>query len=309
MGNESKRFTEFISSIRYGHPFLRIVLFASPILLTFTIFFFVWLFPLASASSIHVGLTLIAEILGVLLGSILVIIGFLIDQIHQSETLLSTFFPFYRQQIEKEVDYIINARHQIIQGLLKDKVILNERKLSEKNGIIKKSISALSALSIAMEAEDRDVIWNELDEIGYSEGDIIETTWFESTLTTLTPYRFFNLLIDGLNPDIVNERCSNELIQYTEESETKMMRDGIVSAFHRYKFARAFLKSWILSVTIVFITMTLFIAIFTIFGVSETTFHNPIVLIPIYITLIGFLISIVLLPLSLMKVFSLGVDQ
>ena len=302
-------FASVVTLIKDGHPFLRIAIFAFPILLIFSVFFFWQLLPLASATSIQAGLTLIAEILGVLLGAVLVVIGLLIDQFRQAETILSTTYPYYRQQAEKDINLIVEARQQIVKGLLDNKFILEEKELSEKNEIVKKCISALSSLTIALEAEDRDTVWKELEQLGHSEGEVVETTWFESILAAVTPFRFFRLLEDGLNPDGINEWCSAEIMDYSEEIVTRMMREGIFTALHRHNSARDFLRSQILSITIIVITMALFITIFTIFGVSEATFHNRVVTVPIYFSLFGFLLSMILLPLSLLKMFAVGVES
>ncbi len=301
----SQSLKDLVSGIRYGHPFLRTIAIAIPILLAFLVFFVARVFPLASADSIRSALTLITEIIGVLLGAVLVIIGLSIDQVRGAETVLLSAFPKYHRKAEADKDQVVKARQQMVQGLLQNKFILEEKELAEGNTIMKKSVLALSSLTIGLEAEDRDSVWNQLAELGYSEGEIIETTWFESILGTLTSYRFFRLLKVGLDPNAINEWCTKELMNFSEEMETSRNRDGIIDALNRYESSRDFLGSWRLSITIVANIITLLISLFTVFGVTKTSYNYLSISVLVYISIIGFLLSISLLSLSLRKMLTI----
>jgi hypothetical protein len=75
----------------------------------------IFLLPHADHTSIQAGLTIIAEILGVLLGAILVVVGFLTEQGRQAEDLLVSASQKYRALLEEHLEEI-NAERQ---GLVK----------------------------------------------------------------------------------------------------------------------------------------------------------------------------------------------
>jgi hypothetical protein len=290
------------SRIRYSSPFVKIATAAILILLFISAFFFSQLFPLASADSIRAGLTLIAEMLGVLLGAILVIYGLSVDQLQRAESLFSNAFSQVLIGVKKDVNYIVEARMQLVRGVMSGKNTLGEKSSIDGITTLKKCITALSVLSITLKAEDSGFVWNQLKEIGYSESEFLETTFIASLLADTNAYNFFRLLTDGLSG--INEwSSSKQLNAYWDKTYTAMHQAGISDALDRYESSRDFLGSWILSVTIFEIIITLFTSVATIFAVTEVTFHHSLIVIFIFASLLGFLASIVLLSLVLRRIF------
>ena len=114
----SQLLRNIVRRIRYRHPLSKIAILASPFLLAIFVYFLWYLLPLASATSIQAGLTLVAEILGVLLGAVFVIIVFLAERLRDAETLLSKSFPNYRQKIIEDADGIFDAKEQLAKFVL-----------------------------------------------------------------------------------------------------------------------------------------------------------------------------------------------
>ena len=73
----------------------------------------------ADASSIQAGLTLTTEIFGVIIGAILVIIGLLIEQDRQAQTVMSSAFLRNRQRLQDNVKLVLKARSEFIAAMPK----------------------------------------------------------------------------------------------------------------------------------------------------------------------------------------------
>ena len=306
MKNKIKQlWKDIIYQVRYGQPFSKTAIFAIPFFLVLLIYFFWHLLPLASATSIQAGLTVVAEILGVLLGAILVIIGFLSDRLRQAETLLSEALPSYRKIIEAKRDGIVKAREKLVQGVLKTK--------SNWDANTKKYILALSTLSIALGA-DANHVSEQLDKLGFSSDEIFEATSIAlaNFFVELPSNQFFRLLRDAFDYSPIPSGIgiyAPELEGYWMTIYSDMLQDGIMTTLERYEFSRNFLQSWILSITIFINIMTLLASVFTLFGVTEVSFHYSSVKFWICVSLLGFLVSIFFMAISLRRMIVVGIEK
>ena len=159
-----RRIRDFWESIQYLHPYV-IAAIVSLVLIIILVFALSSLIPFTTASASHAALTVIAEILGVLLGVFLIIITLLIEQIRQAESVITRAFPKYNKLAKLESNAIIAGRKQLIDLIAKGEVSLHEPTFEEVDISFREAINYLSTLSAAINVEDTEKIEKDLEKI------------------------------------------------------------------------------------------------------------------------------------------------
>jgi len=296
--------------LRYRQPFVTISFFIVPAIILFVFYFFMVIYPLSSAESIQAGMTLLAEILGVILGAVLVIVVLFIDQFRQSQGLLETASSEYRHLVITNLPLIKKARKQLIREIPKAQKIFEgqDPRIQSINFVsYRKCALALSALSLGFHAEDYEVIIDDVEHVNQIEKSLdqidksLDEYWDIDSVSIDLPvnsYRFFQTLSDATDyVELDNWGVSKDAYEFAENISSELWIRGIRPALSRYKSSQEFLNSWLLASTIIMSATTLFISIFAIFGVASTSYRLLSVAIPVYISIFGFLISSFLLLL------------
>lgn len=299
---------------RRHHLFSRMAFFILPIVVIFLYYFYENVFPFADATSIQAGMTLLAEILGVMLGAVLVILVLFFEQYRQSDDLLAQNFLEYRNLIKAHLPLIVKGRKKLIREIPK---IIEEFSDSEPRVFkafmtgFKKNAMALSAISMAFGAEDYQTLLADLEKIENIDKLNPSPKGYQSTESVsidMDTYSdiFFRVLLDGLNyMELDNWNIGRDVWRFAEKTYNDLQRKGIEAALNRKNYSIGFLNSWLLSSTVIVIAISLFISVFVIFGVTPTSYNYPLVINPIYVAICGFLLSVILLFLSIGKMLGL----
>jgi hypothetical protein len=112
--------------IRYGHPYKKAMYVASLGMAAILLFTLRFLLPRADAASVQGGLTIIAEILGVLLGAVLIVVGLLVEQRLQAEEHLRGILQNYRSLIQSKRGSLESGRRQLVERVKEGKIQLDE---------------------------------------------------------------------------------------------------------------------------------------------------------------------------------------
>jgi hypothetical protein len=289
--------------IRYRHPFEKAAFISLAIIVVLSIFAITSVFPYANSVSIHAGLTVIAEILGVLIGVLLIVIVLMIEQFRQADTILKNAMPKYFE--------LMTAKSQII-NLCREEMIewVTQKEISdidpEKDENIIRALSNMSTLSIAIDAKNEAIIWNDLLKIGFPEGEIKYIVRNRRLSVTNDAYEFLNLLkiiFNSINALIMTNGKTEEI---RNEVLSGFSKEGIFDVLDRFRLSESFLRSPSLAISFSFTTIILVIAIFTIFGVSDIAINEGIIMILVNLIVVGFLLSLILTAFSVRKIFSLG---
>ena len=295
---------KIFTSIKDSHPYLKAIFIVGLFLLAYLIYFAIKVLPVVDATSIQSGLTLVAELLGVMLGALLVVIVLLIDQLHQAESILESSHPAYHSVFKQHQRIIISTRNRFLKLVESGEVALDDKTSKETSMTFRDVISSLTSLVFYFEANSAEME-EQLKKIGFSSEEI-SGIWVNGSAAILEPYVFFRTLKNALNIYAIHDWCSKSMFKFMIDLVQGLFRDGIIRALSRYEISRGFLRSWSLAFALAITTFTLFISIFTIFGVTVNTYESLGVLIPLCVSIVGFLTSVILSSFTIQKMFSVG---
>jgi hypothetical protein len=303
MRDYSERFKRFVHSIHsyrratFVTAFLTIIVFGLGL---------TYLLPNADSASVQAGLTVIAEILGVLLGAVLVVVVLLIEQGHQAEELLRRAFPKYRRLIDSHSEQIDLGRQQLIEEVKSGQIQFDDPAFLGPSGIpapakYRDVIANLSALALAVNGAMLDTVEQELDDLGYSEDEKSHILYGMGITADYNPVDFLRLADDALDLRYVSPYEVSDLAIKVFEGYS---HDGINKALSQFTRSQSVLRSIFLAATIAILTLTTVGATLTLFGITDET-----VIVPFYIRIVafivmGFVISVLLALFLIEKMFT-----
>ena len=279
------------------------------------IFALVFLLPKADPAAVRTSLSITAQILGVLLGAVLVVVWLLIEKSQRSEELLRRAFRKYRRLIDNRFKAVLLGLQELIRQAKDGAIRLNEPIFLDRSGNPANSnygdvISSLYALAVIMRGPVFDDIEKDLDELGYSEKERDEILYRKGFMLDDQTTGFLRLIEDALDLNCIAPQCSNEVSDVAVEVFDGYNRDGVCEAFLQLERSRKVLGSRILAVCVSVIALTAVGSVLSILGITNTTIAAPmtssdlLTLASIVMVLSGFILSVVLALFLIEKIIS-----
>jgi cytochrome c biogenesis protein CcdA len=299
--------------IRYGHPYKKttyVAMFGIALILVFALIF---LLPNADANSVQAGLTIIAEILGVLLGVVLVVVGLLVEQRFQAEEHLRGILQKYRSLIQSQLGAVNSGRQQFITQAREGKIQLSEPIFVGPSGTpssttfrdIIGALSTLSSIYSAMLAKHEfERVEEDLKDLGYSEDEAIHILYVRASTADTDAEEFLRLVDEALDFTCIPAYCDNQVSDLALQIYQQYERDGVSTALRRLDRTRRFLKSRVFVAGLIVPTLTTVLAVLTIFGITDTTVYLSAYGSIVVAIMIGFVLSVVLTLLLVEKMFA-----
>lgn len=286
-----------------GHPFEKAALISLGVLVVLLVVAITTVIPHANSVSIHAGLTVIAEILGVLIGALLIVIVLMIEQLRQADNILKNAMPKYLHLMSTKKQIIDTLRGLMIKWLSKNKPSGID---PETDANIIQAISDMATLSVAINDDYETVIWNELLDIGFPDGEITYIVRNRRMSVTHDAYEFLNLLRISFGSIQVAIMTDRNLTKVKDEVLREFSKEGIFDALDRYKMSEDFLKSTALAFSLSLTSITLVVAILAIFGTTEISIKETQTMVLVNSIIVAFLLSLIFTAFSIRKIFSLG---
>lgn len=302
-------FARFKHFLRYGHPYRKAAYFAGFALLLIFGIGCVLSLPHADSASAQAGLTIIAQILGVLLGAVLVIVVLLVEQGQRSEELLRGAYLTYRRTIESNLLSVDKARQQLVHLIEKGEIKLDDPIVVGPDGVplrrkYRDVIGSLIALKITLRKDTLEENEKLLADLGFTEDQQGQYLYGKGILADYDPARFLSLVSDALDLNCLSPCCTNDVSDLAAEVFREYSRDGIDQALSQFETSRQFLRSKSLSAGITVIAATMAAAVISLFGTTTKTVVYPEVLWVLALIITGFVLSILFTLLLIDKIFS-----
>lgn len=294
---------------KYGHPFKKGMTFVAFILLIIASVGTTYSLKRADAASIQAGLTIVAEILGVLLGAVLVIVVLLIEQGQRAEEQLRALYPKYRRNIETNIATIEKASRQLIKLIKQQKIrfdghiiLPNETYLDTKYGDVVGSLIGL-IISVSKKPNLLEHYEKVLVDLSLNEEEQSEILYDKGALASYDPADFLKVVEDGLDLNCLVPLCSDDVADLAVEIFEEFSHEGVSQALSNFERSRKVLGSTILIVCMAFIIASIALSVVTLFGMTEQALAESGTILVVSCTLIGFFISIFLTLLLIQRMF------
>lgn len=291
--------------VRYGQTYKKAIYLAAFVTIVLSGLGLTFFLPNADSTSIQAGLTIIAEILGVLLGVVLVIVVLLVEQGQQAEGLLRGAYQKYRRLMQSSLQQVSAARQQLLEKIRSGEIQLNDPLFVGPSGIpsstrFRDVIGNLFALTAAMHPQLYEECQDDLDALGYSEDEKEKFIISKGFLADYHPADFLKLVEDAFDLNCMAPYCSNEVSDLASEIFVGYIHDGVEKALSQFHRSRNVLRSKVLPTAITLLTLTTVGSIMTLFGITDKT-----MMIPVYTWIVAFVVTgftfSVILTLSLME--------
>lgn len=284
---------------RYAQAYKIAVYMTSFLTLVIYVLGMFFLIPNADSTSIQSGLTIITGILGVLLGAIIVILIFSLEQGQQGEELLRNLYYKYRKIIESNFEHVNAGYRQLFKLVRKDEIKLNDPIFIGPSGIPSKTrycdvIGSLSGLTVFIRPTLLDELEKDLNNLGFSRDKINSYLYGKGALADLDTFYLFELIEVGLDLSCLAPWCSNEVSDLALDIFHKFSNDGVDKALFRLKRTRKILNGKILFIALTIITLTIISSVLIIFSITPITAIKPIYSWLINITITCFILSVLL---------------
>jgi hypothetical protein len=285
------------------NPYKRTACISAFCLVLVSIFGLAFLLPNANASSAQAGLTVVAEILGVLLGAALVVAGLVIEQSAQAEQLLRAVLPKYRGQIQAKARIVNAARVEVLEQVKAGEIQLDDPLWVGPSGIpsrttFRDAVSALSTLvytfrhyqAIGRSAEvDKD-----LRRVGYSEDDVIRVLYVDGFEADSQAECFLRMVETALDITCIAPYSTGDAADLAQLLLEDFGRDGVDEALRQLDRSQALLGGKSFALAIILPTITIALTVLTILGATEQTVAAPGYLWIIVLIVAGFVSSLIL---------------
>jgi len=243
----------------------------SLILAGFPIFIFlVFSFTLFSPNNINLnnirsGLTAIITILGVIIGAILVVIGFLKEKGRQKESYLEEVFAKYNSRFSNYLSVLVEERKELVDKVKRGNIQLNDPLCCDDPSIPKyrELIKELSKLVLAKKADSYDSIENDLNDLGYTEREKSEVIGGGGVIR-YEPEEFLDS-VEKFSRIAIYYRGNKKFTQFVVNLYKDIIRDKIKERLNSSEASRRVLEGWILPLSIFFVIITAIIAISILF--------------------------------------------
>jgi len=202
--------------VRYGHAYKKAMYLAALVTIVLFGLSLAFFLPNADPTSTQAGLTIIAEILGVLLGVVLVIVVLLVEQGQQAEELLRGAYQKYRRLMQSSLQQVGAARQQLMERIGSGEIQLNDPLFVGPSGIpsstrFRDVIGNLFALTVAMHPQLHEECEDDLDALGYSEDEKKKFIVSKGLLADYHPVDFLKLVEDAFDLNCMAPYCSSEV--------------------------------------------------------------------------------------------------
>jgi hypothetical protein len=251
----------------------------------------------ADASSIQSGITIITEILGVLLGAVLVIVVFLVEQGQRAEERLLRACPVYRRKIESKIGLVEKAIDQLSRLVKSKKITLDQSipdpmgaPLATKYGDV---IGNLVGLKVAVD-NSFEHYEKVLADIGFTKEEKDEYIYGQGATADFDSAQFLKLIEDALDANCLFPLCSDDVGTFALDIFQGYSHDGISQAISHSERSRRVLRSRVLAACITSIMSSMALAIVTLFGITEQSLKLPGTISIVTIVIAGFFVSVLL---------------
>ncbi len=300
-----KRFQDFY---RYGQSYNKGIYLSIIILIIIAIFGTINSLKHADTTSIQAGLTIIAEILGVLLGAVLIIVVLLIEQRQRAEEHLRGAYPKYRCKIRDNIAIVEKAYKQLIILVRNKKIQLDEPIFVGPSGIpsqkkYRNIVGSLAGLIIAINSETSEQQEKDLADLGFTEEEQNEYLYGKGALSNYDPADFLKLIDDALDSSCLIPCCSDDVGDFAADIFQECSNDGVSQAISHFERSRKVLKSKSLAACMTLILASIALAVVMLFGVTQQTLTATSTILLVIVVIIGFFISILLTLLLTQKMF------
>ena len=300
----SERFKEFV---RHGHAYKKAIYVAAFVTIVILGLGLAFLLPNADSTSVQAGLTIIAELLGVLLGGVLVVVVLLVERVQQAEELLRGAYQKYRRLIESSLEQVDAGRQQLIEQVKSGEIQLNDPLFIRPSGIPSKTkfrdvIGNLFALTVAMRLHLFEECEDELDALGYSKDEKDEFIIHKGLVADYHPPAYFlELIKDAFDLSCMAPYCSSKVSHLASEIYEGYIQDGVDKALSQLHRSQNVLRSKTLAAAITLLTLTTIGAVMTLFGITDKTVTMPVYTWVIVLVMTGFMLSVLLTLLLIEK--------
>jgi len=235
------------------------------------------------------------------LGAALVVAGLFIEQSGQAEQLLRTVLPRYRGLIQTRASTVNRALSELCARIDEGKVQLDDPLWVGWSGkpssaSFRDVVSALSTLvyslsdlvavgRLAHVAED-------LRRLGYSEDEIGTVLYADGYRVDIDAETFLRILQTALDISCIAPHCSNEASDFASQVFEELEREGVNQALRRLDRSRNLLGGMAFAVGVALPTITMALAVLTIFGITDQTVARPVYGMVVVFTVVGFVLSI-----------------
>jgi hypothetical protein len=299
------RLREFI---RYGHTHQKALYVTAFAVLVIFVLGLVFLLPHADHTSVQAGLTIVAEILGVLLGALLLVVERLVDQGQQAAQLLRTAYKEYYDLVKAHLEEIDTACNRLIDLAKGGKIKLDAPTFVGPHSVPSKTkyrdvIGNLIALANAMDSLGYDEAETTLDDLGFDQSQRDHILFGRGLSAVYDRAEFLKIVEDALDYMVLSEWCSHEISDLAIEILRKYMQGGVDRALSHLERSRSVLRSRSLAAGLFVLTSTILGSVMTLFGATDSTVGTPVYMWIVALITTGFLLSILVTLLLVDKIF------
>lgn len=253
--------------------------------------------PDADSESMRDALGVMAQILGVLLGAVLIVIGRFIEQRSGAELLLERWFQAYRELIEDKSHLLLEAWKGVAQEVQGGETDLDRPSFVGSALTYRQVLHKLATLVHAIGGrEQREPVVHKLRfDFGHSNSSIthIRKAGYRAKQE---PEYFFRLLYDVFRDPAVDTYVTELAL----EGLDKLRSDGITQALKQLTRSRKVLRSKTLALCVSVLAGTITAAVLAILGIADNTASNLTVAVTL-LTVKGFVLSMILTLLLIEK--------
>jgi hypothetical protein len=302
----SRRFGRFI---RHGHTYRKAIYAAGCVSLAISGLGLALLLPQADHTSVQAGLTTIAGILGVLLGSVLVVVVLLVEQGRESEQFLRGIYHQYHELLESNLEHIDESRQRLTELVRSGEIRLNESVFVGADGEASTTeycdvLSSLFALTYALRPAAYDTLEATLNDLGFDQDQRDKILFGEGISAAYDPVGFMRLAGDALDAIALPKWCGEDAADLAYEIMRRHMVEGVDGALSRLDRSRTVLKSSTLAADIVLLTSTTLGAVMALFGATIDIVSIPVYMWIVTLIVAGFAMSVVLTLLLMEKILA-----
>jgi len=297
MNKIKKTVGKFDEFIRYGSPFKKALAILIPLSIIAFILSLHFIIPNMDKDSIQAGLTIVAEIQGVMLGVVLVILGVLVEQGKSSEEILRQFYPKYRHLMEDKIQLLHDGLNEFRKSIDDKDIELHDsiyipKKGHELDTKYKDVLGYLIALLFALEPYNFEKYQLEFGSFGYSEKEKDRYLFGKGVTAAVDPVDFFEVVVEATTPIV--HWFNKELNGFCSDLFTQLMNEGILKALGNQQKSEKLIRSKVLTITISCLVIFTGLPVLIIFGVVDAVI--PILSFRIVIASIqaGFVTSVIM---------------
>lgn len=273
-------FAELKEFMRYGQIHQKAICLAALVGLVIFLFGLTYSLPIADHTSAQAGLSLVAGVLGVLLGAVLLVVERLIDQSQQAKSLLRAAYHKYYDLIEDHIEEIDVAREDLINLSDTNQIALDAPVYKEPEGISVKTtycdvVSNMLVLSFVMDTVGLEEFEEILNKMGLGKKDKDRLLFGRGVSGQYDRAKFLRVVEDALYYPAIAQWCSEKLADLSQKILEGYLQEGVSEALEQLERSRNVLRSRSLGIAIFLLASTMTAAVMALFGTTESTIVSP----------------------------------